>query len=195
MAALVANAHASLRWLTGERRDEAEAVAAVQRIARDAERASEIIGGIRRFLGRTGTHREPVDLVSIVRDVVTLVGPYARANTIELDVDVTGAVPLVMADRVQIEQVVVNLVTNAIEAVGAAAVPAVVRVTAGTTGLEAWSGSRTEDRGSRARSTRSSSPSPPRKPMAWAWVSPSAGRSPTHTEGGSRSSAPARTAP
>ena len=145
LAALVANAHASLRWLTGERRDEAEAVAAVQRIARDAERASEIIGGIRRFLGRAGTHREPVDLVSIVRDVVTLVGPYARANTIELDVDVTGAVPLVMADRVQIEQVVVNLVTNAIEAVGAAAVPAVVRVTAGTTGVEAWV--RVEDRG------------------------------------------------
>lgn len=116
LAALVANGQACLRWLTGDRRDEAEAIAAVQRIVRDAERASEIIGGIRRFLGRAGTHRVPVDLDDVVRDVVTLVAPFAHANDITIEVAADGSSPTLVADRVQIEQVVVNLVTNAIEA-------------------------------------------------------------------------------
>lgn len=116
LAAVMANAQASLRWLTGERRDEEEGVAAVRRIVRDAERAGEIIGGIRRFLGRTGTRRDDVALDEVVRDVVVLVTPFAHANDVTLQVDVGDRLPLVHADRIQIEQVVVNLVTNAIEA-------------------------------------------------------------------------------
>ena len=147
LAALVANGHACLRWLTGERRDEAEAVAAVHRIVRDAERASEIIGGIRRFLGRTGPLRGEVALDAVVRDVVTLVAPFAHAKDVAIEVHADGGLPTILADRVQIEQVVVNLLTNAVEAMAGASSPAhVVRVHTGAAGSDVWL--RVEDSGS-----------------------------------------------
>ncbi len=139
LAALVANGHACLRWLTGERRDESEAIAAAQRIVRDAERASEIIGGIRRFLGRAGNHRDEIHLDEVVHDVVTLVAPFAHAHRITIEVHPSGPLPVLLADRVQIEQVVVNLVTNAIEAMaGCEPAAGVVAVHTGGSSEELW---------------------------------------------------------
>ena len=139
LAAVAANGQACLRWLTGERRNEAEAVAAVQRIVRDAERASDIIGGIRRFLGRAGTQRDVVDLDEVVRDVVALVDSFARVNDVEIDVHRHNALPDLVVDRVQIQQVIVNLVTNAVEA--AVATPGAdhtVLVEAGSNDEHVW---------------------------------------------------------
>lgn len=115
LAAISANSHACLRWLTGEHRDESEAIAAAERIVREAERASDVIGGIRRFLGRAQGRRELVCVDDVVRDVVAMVRPFAEANQVTIE-ERSCAPTVVVADRVQIEQVIVNLVTNGIEA-------------------------------------------------------------------------------
>ncbi len=139
LAAVVTNGHACLRWLTGERRDEAEAVAAVQRIVRDAERASQIIAGIRRFLGRGGTQQDVVRLAEVVHDVVVLVEAFARVNDVTIEVGAVGPQPSVLGDRVQIQQVVVNLVTNAIEAMSTVTRPGrTLRITTGVEDSRAW---------------------------------------------------------
>lgn len=116
LAAISANANASLRWLAGEHRDEHEAVAAVERIVRDAERASEVIGGIRRFVGRGGTRRTMSDLGDIVGDVLGLLGPLIDANGVIIDRRIARPLPELSIDRVQVQQVIVNLVMNGIEA-------------------------------------------------------------------------------
>lgn len=116
LAAISANANACLRWLAGEHRDEHEAAASAERIVRDAERASEVIGGIRRFVGRNATARVGVDLGDIVGDVMGLLGPFIDATGIAVDVRVASSAHQVTVDRVQIQQVIVNLVMNGIEA-------------------------------------------------------------------------------
>lgn len=116
LAAISANANACLRWLAGEHRDEREAAAAAERIVRDAERASEVIGGIRRFVGRGGTMRAPGDIGAVVGDVLGLLGPFIDANDVVVDLRLARPLPSVEIDRVQIQQVVVNLVMNGIEA-------------------------------------------------------------------------------
>lgn len=139
LAAVAANGHACLRWLTGDRRSEEEAVAAVQRMVRDAERASEIIRGVRRFLGRAGTQRDVVDLDEVVRDVVALVDSFVRANSMSIDVSAHDPLPELSIDRVQIQQVIVNLVTNAVEAMtSTGGAGRVVSIEAGTDADRVW---------------------------------------------------------
>ena len=146
LAAVTTNGEACLRWLTGPRRDEAEAVAAARRIVRDAERASQIIGGIRRFLGRGGTQHDAVPLDEVALDVVALVEAFARASDVAIDVHAEGTCRPVEGDRVQIQQVVVNLVTNAIEAMsGAPPGGRALRITTGGDATGAWL--RVEDEG------------------------------------------------
>jgi C4-dicarboxylate-specific signal transduction histidine kinase len=115
LAAIVANGQACLRWLASEPKNEREAIEAVQRIVRDASRASDVITRIRRFLGRSGIQRELVDIGDIISDVVKLVSSFAQAH--EVTIRTRGApLPALRVDRVQIEQVILNLVVNAIEA-------------------------------------------------------------------------------
>ena len=120
LAAIVTNGHASLRWLDAAPPNETEARAAVQRIIRDANRAGEVITRIRRFLQRGEVAHSPLALGSVLADVLALVRSEAQARHITLHLEVAEVLPLVMADRVQIEQVLLNLVMNALEALGRA---------------------------------------------------------------------------
>jgi PAS domain S-box-containing protein len=131
LAAVVANGQACLRWLAHEPKNEPEAVAAVQRIVRDASRASDVITRIRRFLGRGGIHCEVVDLDDIVHDVVGLVASFAHAHDVVIRTRTTP-LPTMRVDRVQLEQVILNLVVNGIEAMTANALaPRVVTIETG----------------------------------------------------------------
>lgn len=116
LAAVVANGHACLRWLAAETPNEQEVHDAVQRIIRDANRASDMISRIRGFLQRKGPHRTEVHLDEVIGDVISLVHDKARTHGVSLSVRSAADLPPVMADRVQLQQVVLNLVMNAIDA-------------------------------------------------------------------------------
>ncbi|MEY4753014.1 MAG: hypothetical protein RJA44_689 [Pseudomonadota bacterium] len=117
LAAIVANGHASLRWLDARPPNEAEARAAVQRIIRDANRASEVITRIRGFLRRGELQRVPVELNGVIGDALALVRAEAQARQITLDQSLDPGLPTLTADRVQLQQVVLNLVMNALESI------------------------------------------------------------------------------
>lgn len=116
LAAIVANGHASLRWLNGSPPNEPEAKSAVCRIIRDANRAGEVITRIRRFVQRHETRHTPLDLHETIRDVLELVRSEAQARNIEIVHLASAPVPEVLADRIQLQQVILNLVMNGLEA-------------------------------------------------------------------------------
>jgi PAS domain S-box-containing protein len=117
IAATIANAKACLRWLTRARPDLDEARAAVTRIAKDGTRAAEIIDRLRSFYKKGGpSRREPVDVNDIAREMLTLLRSEANRHSISLRMELALEVPKVMADRVQLQQVFMNLMVNGIEA-------------------------------------------------------------------------------
>ena len=119
LAAIVANGQACVRWLDAEPSDDAEVRAAVQRMTREANRASEVIGRIRRFLTRGELQREALDLPRAIEEVLVLVKKEAQNSRVWLEFEPAGTLPTITADRVQIQQVVLNLVMNALEAINA----------------------------------------------------------------------------
>ncbi|PKO28496.1 MAG: histidine kinase [Betaproteobacteria bacterium HGW-Betaproteobacteria-9] len=130
LAAIVANGHASLRWLDGSPPNEPEAKAAVGRIIRDANRAGEVITRIRRFVQRHETRHAALAIHDAIRDVMELVRSEAQARCIEivhLDAD---PVPEVLADRIQLQQVILNLVMNGLEAMAGGGHPATLQISA-----------------------------------------------------------------
>jgi PAS domain S-box-containing protein len=116
LAAIVANGHASLRWLEASPPNEPEAKAAVGRIVRDANRAGDVITRIRRFVQRHETQQTPLDIHDAIRDVLELVRSEAQARHIDIVHVDSAALPEVLADRIQLQQVILNLVMNGLEA-------------------------------------------------------------------------------
>jgi PAS domain S-box-containing protein len=119
LAALVANAGAALRWLAGDPPRIDKARQALTRIARDANRASSVIARIRALVGGTDVQRAPLDLNSIVQEVIVLVRTELRRNNITVRAQLAENLRQVRCDRVQMQQVILNLIVNAIEAMAA----------------------------------------------------------------------------
>jgi signal transduction histidine kinase len=120
LAGVVINGNACLRWLAGESPNLAEAREAAQRIIRDGTRASEIISRVRALARKTGTPTERVGLNEAIREVLALCQGEARKHRVELRAQLPGDLPPVRGDRVLIQQVVLNLVMNGIEAMSTA---------------------------------------------------------------------------
>jgi PAS domain S-box-containing protein len=117
VAAAITNANAALRWLARDQPDLEEARGAVASIARDGIRAAEIIDHLRSFYKKGGPpHREPVDVNDLFRDMLTLLRHETKRHSIAMRMDLAADLPKVMADPVQLQQVFMNLVINAIEA-------------------------------------------------------------------------------
>ncbi|MGZ5648178.1 MAG: PAS domain S-box protein [Usitatibacter sp.] len=116
LAAVVANANACLHWLDAAPANLGEARAATTRIIRDGSRASEVIKRIRVFLTRGRLASAPLDLGEVCAEVVGMVRFDANARGVALEMSPATPVPLVMGDRVQLQQVLLNLIMNAIEA-------------------------------------------------------------------------------
>lgn len=116
LAALVANAGAALRWLAGDPPRIDKARQALTRIGRDANRASDIIARIRALVGGTDVQRTPLNVNSIVQEVIVLVRTELRRHNITVRARLDENLRLVRCDRLQMQQVVLNLITNAIEA-------------------------------------------------------------------------------
>jgi PAS domain S-box-containing protein len=137
LAAVVANASACRRWLAAAPPNTAEAGDAAQRIVRDAARASDVISRIRGFLRRGELHKISVDLEEVIHEVIGFVQDKLNTQLIELHVEIVPGTPRVFADRIQLQQVVLNLMLNAIEAMEKVAQPRVLRLAAGGHGEDA----------------------------------------------------------
>jgi signal transduction histidine kinase len=116
LAAVVTNADASLRWLSGDSPDLAEAREAIRRISRDGRRAGDVISRMRSLFKKAGASKDRLDLNEAIEEVITLTETEARRNKVALRTELAADLPPIMGDRVQLQQVVVNLILNAIEA-------------------------------------------------------------------------------
>jgi C4-dicarboxylate-specific signal transduction histidine kinase len=121
LAAIVANGNAGLRWLKGQTPDLAEVQATLGAIVKDGHRAGEIIGSIRAMLNKTAQTMVPLNINELVREVLALTHGELRNHQVRLQTELTAELPLVLADRVQLQQVILNLVVNAAEAMDAVA--------------------------------------------------------------------------
>ena len=119
LAAIAANASAGLRWLARATPDLGEARAALQRIVDDAHRASDVIGTIRAMFKQGGEDRTPVDVNALIREVLALVRVDLEKRRVTVETDLPAGLPAVLGCTAQLQQVVMNVVTNAIEAMDA----------------------------------------------------------------------------
>jgi signal transduction histidine kinase len=113
---VTSNAHACLRWLARKSPDLEAVRGALQDIATNGQRASDIITRIRAVLKKAPTHVLRLDINRVIMDVVKLTRREVQRHKVLLRTDLTAALPLVLGDRVQLQQVLLNLVLNGIEA-------------------------------------------------------------------------------
>jgi PAS domain S-box-containing protein len=116
ITAAVLDARTCLRWLACDPPDIEEARAAAMRIVKDGERAVDITSRIRQLFGKGTSQRELVDVNEIIREMIVLSHGEATQYNIFVVTDLAADLPQVMADRVQLQQVLMNLIINGIEA-------------------------------------------------------------------------------
>jgi PAS domain S-box-containing protein len=116
LAAVVANAEACLRWLDRGTPDLNAARRSVEWIIDDGNRASEVIRRVRALAKKTGLEKMPLDVSDVVRETIPLVQRELISNQVLLRMELAPALPMILGDRVQLQQVIINLVMNGIEA-------------------------------------------------------------------------------
>jgi C4-dicarboxylate-specific signal transduction histidine kinase len=116
IAAAVTNANTCLRWLTRDRPDLEEARAAAMRIVKDGTRAAEIISRVRLLFQKGTPQRELTDINEVIRGMTALFRGEATRYNVFIRTELAANLPQIMADRVQLQQVLMNLMMNAIDA-------------------------------------------------------------------------------
>jgi PAS domain S-box-containing protein len=122
LAAIATNGEAGLRWLNRPEPDLEEVRTLVRRTTADARRASDIIARIRAMSQRRPHTPRPVSVNGIVREALRFLQHEIDAQATDIDLRLNPAVPPVHADRVQLQQVIINLIVNALQAMNAAGV-------------------------------------------------------------------------
>jgi signal transduction histidine kinase len=112
----VVNGNACLRWLAGDSPNLDEAREAVRRIVRDGKRAGDVIARIRALATKTATAKGRLDMNETIWEVMTLAEEELRKNSVAVQTEFAPDLLPVLGDRVQLQQVVLNLVMNGIEA-------------------------------------------------------------------------------
>ena len=115
LAAIVTNGNATLRWLAQPNLGEARQ--AVHRIIKDSYRASEVIARVRTLVRKAPPRHDWIDLNEIILEVFALAENEARRNRVALKQDLPDDLPRVLGDRVQLQQVILNLVMNGMESI------------------------------------------------------------------------------
>jgi PAS domain S-box-containing protein len=128
IAAAVTNANTCLRWLTREHPDVEEARQAASRIVKDATRAAEIISRIRALFKKAAPERELVDVNELIREMIVLLHAEASRSSISIRTELAADTPKITADRVQLQQVFMNLMLNGIDAMKIAGPPGEVTI-------------------------------------------------------------------
>jgi signal transduction histidine kinase len=115
LSAIMNNANACLRWLTADNIEAARQSA--ERIRADARRAGEIINRIWSFAKKASPQKDWMDINHTIRDVIALARSEVERNRVALETQLSDTLqPLIFADRIQLQQVILNLIINAVEA-------------------------------------------------------------------------------
>ncbi|HSD46196.1 MAG TPA: ATP-binding protein [Pyrinomonadaceae bacterium] len=117
LAAIVTNGNACLRWLGGATPNLLEARQAVERIIKDSYRASEVISRIRTLVKKTPPRNDWLDVNEVIVEVLALAQSEANRNHVSLKQQLTNDLPRVRGDRVQLQQVILNLIINGLESI------------------------------------------------------------------------------
>jgi C4-dicarboxylate-specific signal transduction histidine kinase len=116
LTGIVTNGNACLHWLEAAPPNIEKARTAVKRIIRDSDRASEVICDIRGLVKKAPPRMEPVDLNDLISRTLTLANNEMKRNHVQAQTELAADLPSVLGDRVQLQQVLLNLIMNAIEA-------------------------------------------------------------------------------
>jgi C4-dicarboxylate-specific signal transduction histidine kinase len=118
LAAMAANGHAGLRWLAKTEPDLDEVRQALERIVENGDRAGNIVASIRAMFRKDGPKKEPLNVNDLVRDVFALVRGELERHRIVLRSELREDLPKIVGERVPLQQVLLNLIMNAAEAMG-----------------------------------------------------------------------------
>jgi PAS domain S-box-containing protein len=121
LAAIVTNAEACIRWLSDKTPNLREAEESLALIIRDGNRASEVIRRIREFLKKDSRQTAPLDINDVAQDAVALVRDELLKRHIALRLELSDDLPPVQGDRIQLQQVILNLIMNGGEAMASVA--------------------------------------------------------------------------
>jgi signal transduction histidine kinase len=116
LAGIVINGNASLRWLGGDPPNLHEAREATRRLVREGQRAGDVIARLRSLFQRRGSLRERLNLNDVVREVVAITRAEVQKGGAVIHTRMADDLPLVTGDRVQLQQLLLNLIMNAVEA-------------------------------------------------------------------------------
>jgi len=119
LCAITSYTRASLRMMRSGQWHNAELIEALEDASQQAERAADIIRGMRNFLRKSPDSRSAVDLAALAREVMSLIQAEARHQRVAIELDLPDDLPTVHADRTEINQVLFNLLLNGIESCAA----------------------------------------------------------------------------
>jgi PAS domain S-box-containing protein len=117
LAAIIAHGGAAQRWLDRTSPNVDEAVKAIEGVVANARRAHDVIARIRALARKADNERELLDLNEIIREILALADGELRQNSVTLRIDFDATLPRIFGDRVQLQQVALNLIMNAVEAI------------------------------------------------------------------------------
>ena len=116
LAAIATNASAGLRWLDRPEPDVVEVRALTQRIIADAQRAADIISRVRAMAGHRTPEPAPLAINGVIEEAMQFLAHELQSQSVTLTLKLTRGLPLVLVDRTQLQQVIVNLAVNAVQA-------------------------------------------------------------------------------
>jgi PAS domain S-box-containing protein len=119
IAAVVTNAGACLRWLAAQPPEMEEARQALGRIVKDGNRAGEVIARIRALVEKSPPRKDRLNINETILEVVFLTTSEVNENRISVQTELSNDLPLILGDRIQLQQVILNLIKNAVEAMSA----------------------------------------------------------------------------
>ena len=116
IAAALTDANTCMRWLARDQPDLKEAREAASRVVKDAKRAAEIVGRIRLLFKKGASQRELVDVNEVIREMIVLLHSEVTRYSVSVRPELAEDLPQFMGDRVQLQQVMMNLIMNSIDA-------------------------------------------------------------------------------
>ena len=116
LAAVVTNAGACLRWIFGPTPDLEEARLALGRIVKDGNRAGEVIGRIRDLVKKSPPRKDRLDINETILEISLLTDAEVRRNRVSFQTRLSRDLPRILGDRIQLQQVILNLIKNAVDA-------------------------------------------------------------------------------